>query len=308
MGVRVRAAVLALAVATACAGCGPGPGARATGVGVRVTTGFGAGSVKAVTDAHAPASQTVMQALQRSFAVTTRYGGGFVESIDGHAGSGDERDWFYYVNGVQAPRGAASTRVHDGDRIWWDLHDWRATDSIPAVVGSFPEPFRDGIDGRRDPVAVRCAPRLGGACATVTGALAAAGAHPARGGLGARVAAGTIAVLVGAWAQIRAQRAAARVAAGPGSGGVYARFADAGAVLELLDPAGRVAGTLGAGSGLVAATGSDGGPAPTWLVTGTDAAGVRAAAAALTPSRLRDRFALAVHGGVDEPVPVDGGS
>ncbi len=42
---------------------------------------------------------------------------------------------------------------------------------------------------------------------------------------------------------------------------------------------------------------------PTWLITGTDAAGVAAAAQALTPARLADRFALVVHGGTDTPVP-----
>jgi hypothetical protein len=65
-----------------------------------------------------------------------------------------------------------------------------------------------------------------------------------------------------------------------------------------------VARTLGSGAGLIAAT-RDNVSAPVWLVTGTDAAGVKAAAAALTPSRLKDRFALAVQaGGGDEAVPV----
>ena len=102
-----------------------------------------------------------MRMLERSFKVTTRYGGGFVESIDGHAGSSSRLDWFYYVNGIEATLGAAGTSVHKGDRIWWDLHDWTATDSIPAVVGSFPEPFVHGIDGRRYPVTIECATDAG---------------------------------------------------------------------------------------------------------------------------------------------------
>jgi hypothetical protein len=44
---------------------------------------------------------------------------------------------------------------------------------------------------------------------------------------------------------------------------------------------------------------------PTWLVTGTDPAGVAAAAAALTQARLREHFALAVDHGSDVPVPVE---
>ena len=87
-----------------------------------------------------------------------------MESINGHAGNGSQTDWFYYVNGVQAPQGAATTAVHHGDRIWWDLHDWRATDSIPAVVGSFPEPFVHGVGGKRLPTTLECGSGVAKAC------------------------------------------------------------------------------------------------------------------------------------------------
>ncbi len=39
-------------------------------------------------------------------------------------------------------------------------------------------------------------------------------------------------------------------------------------------------------------------------MTGTDVAGVNAAAAALTPARLRDHVALAVDGSRDLPLPL----
>ena len=45
---------------------------------------------------------------------------------------------------------------------------------------------------------------------------------------------------------------------------------------------------------------------PTWLVTGTDAAGVKAAAQAFNGHALHDHFALAVQGGASYPVPLDG--
>jgi hypothetical protein len=84
---------------------------------------------------------------------------------------------------------------------------------------------------------------------------------------------------------------------------VYARFAGAnGSSLQLLDPAGKVVRTLGVGAGLIAATAQPS-TGPFWLITGTDVTGVDAAAAALTPARLRDHFALAVQGGTDLPVP-----
>ena len=64
---------------------------------------------------------------------------------------------------------------------------------------------------------------------------------------------------------------------------------------------------MGAGAGLVAATGNNS-TAPVWLVTGTNAAGVSAAAAALTAARLDDHFALAVYGNADLPVPLEPGT
>jgi hypothetical protein len=94
---------------------------------------------------------------------------------------------------------------------------------------------------------------------------------------------------------------------GPGSSGVYAKFTGAGTSLTLLDPGGRAARTIGAGVGLIAAT-AQGSDVPTWLVTGTDVAGVGAAAAALTPAALRDRFALAVQGTTPIPLPLRGAS
>ena len=46
--------------------------------------------------------------------------------------------------------------MRGGDRVWWDRHDWSAATRVPAVVGSFPEPFVHGIDGKRLPVRVEC--------------------------------------------------------------------------------------------------------------------------------------------------------
>ncbi len=306
---KVAATATALAVALAVAGCGLGAGKGTSSVSLTVTSGFGTTVLGNVTDAHVPGSETVMRMLERSFRVSTRYGGGFVESIDGLSGTGSRRDWFYYVNGIEASLGAAGTGVHKGDRIWWDLHDWTATDSIPAVVGSFPEPFLHGIGGRRYPTVLECAADTRTACQRVSTELNAIGVKvaaqaPGAGGSGTD----SLAVVVGTWRDVQSEFAGNLIAHGPGSSGIYARFAGpTGSELQLLDPQGHVVRTLGAGAGLVAATGNSS-TAPVWLIVGTDPAGASAAAAALTPARLRDRFALAVQGQTDLPVPQDGAS
>ena len=64
----------------------------------------------------------------------------------------------------------------DGDRVWWDRHDWTATQDVPAVVGSFPEPFVHGIE-RQAPADARGVHRAGRrpACTAVQKQLTAAG-------------------------------------------------------------------------------------------------------------------------------------
>ena len=103
-----------------------------------------------------PADESVLQALERSAKITTRYGGRFVQSVNGLSGSITSRhDWFYYVNGVEGDRSAADYRLRAGDIAWWDYRDWgRSGMSVPAVVGAFPEPFVHGYDGKPRPTIV----------------------------------------------------------------------------------------------------------------------------------------------------------
>ncbi len=105
---------------------------------------------------HVPAGETAMQALDRSVKLDTRYGGRFVQAINGLAGSVSSRhDWFYFVNGIEASRGAVDYRLRDGDIEWWDYRDWgRVGQSVAVVVGAFPEPFLHGYGGKVRPAVV----------------------------------------------------------------------------------------------------------------------------------------------------------
>ena len=103
-----------------------------------------------------PAGQTAMQALEGAADVKTRYGGRFVQSIDGIEGNASgRRDWFYFVNGIEADRSAAEYRLHPGDVEWWDYRSWAGRMEQPVVVGAFPEPFVHGYGGHHRAAAVR---------------------------------------------------------------------------------------------------------------------------------------------------------
>jgi Domain of unknown function (DUF4430) len=303
----VRAAlVLAVLASVAFAGCGLGSGKGADGVSVVVTRDYGERTVGSAGVAKTPGSETVMRFLERKFKVQTRYGGGFVQSIDGLAGGydgGRPVDWFYYVNGIEAAKGAAATRLHAGDRVWWDRHDWGAARGVPAVVGSFPEPFRSGAEGKRLPLQVACTDDAGPACEEAERRLVAVGVKAGSSAFGTGGGTETLRVLVGPWKSLRADPVSRRIEQGPGTSGVFARFSSDGRHLTVLDDRGRRGASLGAGAGLVAATRLRE-QQPTWVVTGTDAAGTLAAARALREGALRNRFAVAVEDSRTLPVPV----
>jgi hypothetical protein len=291
--VQVLAGALALA---SLAGCGLGAGRSPTGTRLLVTRDFGARPVRQASTPKVSGQQTAMSLLMRNATVTTRFGGGFVQSIDGLAGGqqdGQPTDWFYYVNGVEAPKGAAETDVHPGDSIWWDLHDWSQTEDVPAVVGSYPEPFLSGIEGKRLPVRIECAEVQSQACRTVTSRLRALGVPAALSTVVNGEAQNILRVLVGPFSTLDSDPGAQNIQNGPQHSGVYARFAAAGRSLALLDADGHTTRTLGSGAGLIAATryAQD---APEWLVTGTDAAGVQLAARDFNQMSLHDHFAVAV--------------
>ena len=103
-----------------------------------------------------PAGTSVLQALDREADIETRYGGRFVQSIEGVEGDlGKRRDWFFFVNGIEPGRGAAEVKLRPGDIAWWDHRSWAARMAEPVVVGAFPEPFVHGWEGRRRPVELR---------------------------------------------------------------------------------------------------------------------------------------------------------
>lgn len=304
MGCRSWLAVAALAAATA--GCGLGEGETSQGEATLVVTrDYGRERLVTGVSEDPPETETVLRFLDREAEITTRYGGGFVDSIEGIDGAvvgGRSFDWFFYVNGIESPIGSADREVRAGDRVWWDYRDWTTAMRVPAVVGSWPEPFLQASAGTdRLRVTIVCeAPRP--LCGRVAARLADEGVEASI-EAGAADAKETVRIVVGAWEEIRDDSAVAQLSRGPEISGVFARFggSEVGTRLLALDRQGEAPLALRARAGLVAAVRGGEDPA-TWVVTGTDPRGVEAAVELLDEAALADRYAVAVRAG--EPIPL----
>ncbi|HET8652824.1 MAG TPA: DUF4430 domain-containing protein [Gaiellaceae bacterium] len=150
-----RLAVLLLAASCLLAGCGE----EAAGQGsaqLWITRDRGS---EVLLDTNVPAGISAMEALRRMADVETRYGGRYVQSIDGLEGSlSGQHDWFFFVNGYEADLSAADYTLRDGDVLWWDHRSWSDALREPVVVGAFPEPFLHGWGGERRPAVVEGPP------------------------------------------------------------------------------------------------------------------------------------------------------
>jgi hypothetical protein len=301
------AAVLALALAgaAAAAGCGLGAGEESDQQATLTVTRDYGEEVLLTAEQRPTESETVMRFLDGEADIETRYGGGFVQSIDGvEGGTRDGRrfDWFFYVNGIEADRGAAEFRVRGGDRVFWDHRDWTDAMRVPAVVGAFPEPLLHGYDGRRWRVRVRCLDEEA-TCDKAASQLKDAGVEapvvPGPGRDGGR----RLRVLVGPWMRLRDDPAAALLDRGPARSGVFARFGTGGRELRILGPDGHPKRALRVNAGLVAAVRPGDGP-PTWIVTGTDSGGVQNAIELLVEEELGHHYAVVTAGAGPVPVPV----
>ena len=94
----------------------------------------------------ARAGMTVMRLLAEHCQVDTKYGGGFIQSIDGlessfGASSATSADWFYWVDGVMGAVGAGDAALHGRQTVWLDYHRWAGAIYVPGALAAFPAPF-----------------------------------------------------------------------------------------------------------------------------------------------------------------------
>lgn len=149
----IRRALSALVVLVLLAGCGGAAGGEEGTARLWVTRDRGA---EVLLDTEVDAGQTLMRALASKTKLKTRYGGRYVQSVNGIAGTLEkQRDWFWFLNGYEGDRSAASYRLRDGDVAWLDYRAWQQEGEARVVVGAFPEPFLHGYDGKPRDAVVR---------------------------------------------------------------------------------------------------------------------------------------------------------
>jgi hypothetical protein len=298
----------AVLVALALGGCGLITASAPTAVQLVITSDFGTHALHRGDGLRAHGGETVLALLRSVSQVSTSAGGDVVNAIDGisagpEAGaSGRQAQWFYYVNGVPISSSPATTSVRPGDHVWWDLHDASQGTTATAVVGSFPEPFLNGVEGKRLPVRIECTSVSGYACRAVTASLRRFSVPAAVAAIGSGGAPETLRVLVGPWNRVGGELAVRGIERGPRVSGIYAGFSARGQTLTLLGQQGQPVQRLSGDAGLVAAT-RGAKEAPVWLVTGTDNAGVELAARAFNRASLEDRFAVALRPGAAIALP-----
>jgi hypothetical protein len=172
----MRRAFPALLLALCLAACGAEGGSTAasgSSATLWVTQDRGADVVLTST---VPTGLNAIQALDRKADIETRYGGRYIQSVNGVEGSLNAgRDWFYFVNGIEPDVGGVEVKLHTGDVVWWDFREWSGGQDEPVVVGAFPEPFLHGWGGKRRPAQVQAPPGLAGEAAELRGVLGGAG-------------------------------------------------------------------------------------------------------------------------------------
>ena len=275
-----------LALTAALAGCGLSPNSASRHVTLAVTRDFGHTLVTSGQAAAPSGDETALDLLRAGAQVRTAPSGQ-IESIDGIANAAGA-SWSYWVNGQRPSTAPGSYRLTAGDTVQFDYHGGT---SPQAIVGAYPNPFLQGLNGKRSPVDVECESDSSSACQTVRNRLSSAGIVAGGSAFGAGGSGiDSVRVIVGRWAALRSLATFLDLERGPAKSGIYASLDPSGR-LSLYGPGGNRLRAAPPGSGLIAAV-EPRGQGYIWAVTGADDAGVSRAAEALDSKTLARAFAV----------------
>jgi hypothetical protein len=281
---------------------------------LKVTHQFGSSVVFARSVGFA-ADQTLMDVMREHLEVETAYGGGFVNEIAGtksaYTGKSiftrKKRDWFYYVNGSVGAVAADSYRLHGGDSVWWDYHDWSGEGSnAPCVVGSYPHPFTTGYDGAIHGTVIYYSGDHAADAERLADGLRSLGAERVSTAAyddGGVLQAASNVIVLGTWAELGDKAAMQQLMENPTRTGLYARFEDG--AFSMLTYQGKPTGR--SGQAAILATGDgNGDTSPIWLVLGATEEGLDQAIDVMvgSPQQLQNKLGVVLEGGTAVGVPV----
>jgi hypothetical protein len=300
------------------AGTAPAPGEKkpelTEKVTLRVTKDFGR---EVIFHQTVPIKKdwTVMDLLDTHLEIETKFEGSFINGINGLASekggfTKDRYDWFFYVNGVSADVGAAAYQIQGGDQVWWDYHVWRnMSTAIPALIGSYPEPFINSYLGKVGPITVMSSPedqeladkvvrslKSHGAKNISTGALDASAMENRKGPV----------LVLGSFPELKKISWLDKFNEAYRKTGTGVHFTDKG--VELFTSNGELGETVTGSAGVIVASGEGlGDESPLWLIMGTDIQGLTDAVEILTnsPYKISGMYQAAVVSGEVRRLPLE---
>ena len=154
-----------------------------------------------------------MRLLRAKFDVETRFGGRFVQEIDGPDGRGRRaarRDWFFFVNGVEAERRRGRVRALARRPRAVGLPRLGGGDARAGDRGRVPRAVPERGEGERRPVRVECEDAESGACRDAKDALDARACRCPASSLGAPGTEHVTRLVVARWPRARIVRGGRR--------------------------------------------------------------------------------------------------
>lgn len=281
----------------------PTPAGHSTSVKVVVTTDFSKEVLLEQTIEIEPGTSAI-DALKMVAKVETKYGGGFINAINGisseYEGTRKEKkDWFLFINGISSNVGAKDYILRDGDIEHWDFRDWSYRQFIPAIIGDFPQPLLGGYQNKVKPTVIVYGDRFEESARSLVEKLNELGVKETSvqnfGQLTEKSQEQSNLILLGT----KDEELISELNDNYNKLGFYAYFDQE--KLVVLDARGEVVSEYVAGSGLIQATqnpwnpkGIGSGESVVWVVSGTDEDGVKNAIQALTSRYADFQYAYAV--------------
>ncbi|MDD3888384.1 MAG: DUF4430 domain-containing protein [Syntrophomonadaceae bacterium] len=228
---------------------------------------------------------TVIDLLESTSKVNTKWDGSFVNSIEGLESDkggmfGKKTDWFYFINGICADVGASGYDLEAGEVVWWDYHAWKSMGSTnSAVIGCYPEPFIHGYRGKVGPTTIMSSVDKQSLASSLQKALESKGVRSVNieelnNNLLENRQVPTI--VIGTWDELKQLSWLEKFNNAYKKTGTSVHFTDKG--VALLDYNGNAAQTIDGSAGIIVAAGSGlGDNSPFWLLAGTDPEGLQQA-------------------------------